>query len=245
MRGIAVTLTNIMELISRKRLQYQVFIGLSIVIVGLTGILYFSNKLLFQRFLGRLNPVIVILFVIFLGFILLSFLLSQGWFAIFERENLAGLFRRSSLAALFVFISILVDLKVGFPADMNILFPKSLAFYPAIGFLVEILFHVLPLSILLISLTSIFKNMSYENIIWICVLIVSLLEPIFQTMDMALSNQFPLWAMAAVGLNLFLFNLSQLFIFKRYDFISMYSFRLVYYLVWHIVWGYIRLKLLF
>jgi len=25
----------------------------------------------------------------------------------------------------------------------------------------------------------------------------------------------------------------------------MYSFRLVYYAIWHIVWGYVRLKLLF
>ena len=245
MKGIEVNLTQIMGLISRERLQYQVYCGVSIGVLGLTGILYFSNKLLFERFLGRINPILAFLLIIFLGGIFLSHLLSQGMFAIFIRENLEGLFRRSSLAALFVFISILVDFKVGFPAQMNILFPKSLAFYPAIGFLVEILFHVLPLSILFISLTSIFKNIRNENIIWICILIVALLEPIFQTMDMASSNQFPLWALALVGLNIFLFNLSQLLIFKRYDFISMYSFRLVYYLIWHIAWGYIRLKLLF
>lgn len=44
------------------------------------------------------------------------------------------------------------------------------------------------------------------------------------------------------GLHVFLINLSQLMIFKRYD---LYSFRLVYYIFWHIVWGYMRLKLLF
>jgi hypothetical protein len=31
----------------------------------------------------------------------------------------------------------------------------------------------------------------------------------------------------------------------RYGFLSMYAFRLVYYLHWHIVWGYLRLQLLF
>jgi hypothetical protein len=149
------------------------------------------------------------------------------------------------LAAPFVFITILVDLKVVFPADLNILFPESLVFYPAIGFAVEILFHVLPLSVLLIFLTSIFKNISDSKLIWICILIVSLLEPTFQSIPMGSSNQSPLWAVAIVWLNLFLFNLSQLVIFKRYDFISMYSFRLVYYIIWHIVWGYIRFKLLF
>jgi len=92
--------------------------------------------------------------------------------------------------------------------------------------LVEILFHVLPLTILLISLTSILKNISYSYIIWICILIVALLEPSFQALPMASSNHFPLWAVTIVWLNIFLFNLSQLLIFKRYDFISMYSFRL-------------------
>ena len=237
-------MTTIKELISRERSQYQVFIGLSFGIVVLTGILYFTDNLLFQRFIGGINPLIAAFFIVLLGVISLSFLLSKGWFTIYKKENLKGLFRRSSVAVLFALITILViDLNVPFPADMNILFPESLLFYPAIGFFVEILFHTLPLSILLISLTSIFKNISQEKIIWICILIVSLLEPIYQTRSMFSSG--PLWAAVIVLLNLFLFNFSQLFIFKRYDFISMYSFRLAYYLIWHILWGYMRLKLLF
>jgi len=45
--------------------------------------------------------------------------------------------------------------------------------------------------------------------------------------------------------NILLINLFQLSIFKRYDFVSMYSFRLVYYAIWHIVWGVVRLNLFF
>jgi hypothetical protein len=37
----------------------------------------------------------------------------------------------------------------------------------------------------------------------------------------------------------------QLFVFRRFDFVSMYSFRLFYYVYWHIVWGVIRLEALF
>jgi hypothetical protein len=140
---------------------------------------------------------------------------------------------------------ILVDLKVVFPPDINVLFPESVLFYPAMGFFAEILFHVLPLSVLLFSLTSIFRNLSYENIVWICILIVALLEPIYHTIPMGSSNRYPLWAIVYVGLHVFLINLTQLLIFRRYDFISMYSFRLVYYLFWHIGWGYLRLRLLF
>ena len=40
-------------------------------------------------------------------------------------------------------------------------------------------------------------------------------------------------------------QLAQLLIFKKYDFNSMYAFRLVYYLFWHIGWGHLRLRLLF
>jgi hypothetical protein len=233
------------SIISKEKLQYIVFIGLSVGAIGLAAILHFFNNLIFERLIGSINPLIAAFFVVFLGFISLSFLLSRGWFSIYKKENLKGLLRRSGPAALFVLITILVDIKVPFPVDLNILFPESLLFYPAIGFFVEILFHVLPLSVLLISLTSIFKNISYRKIIWICILIVSLLEPTFQTILMGSSNQYPLWASPIVWLNLFLFNVSQVLIFKRYDFISMYSFRLTYYMLWHIVWGYIRLKLLF
>jgi hypothetical protein len=37
----------------------------------------------------------------------------------------------------------------------------------------------------------------------------------------------------------------QLYVFRRFDFASMYAFRLVYYAYWHILWGVIRLKVLF
>lgn len=238
-------MTGIIELISKERLQYLIYAGLSVGVVTSTGIIYFSDNLLFQRFIGRINPLMAFFMITILGVILFTFLLYEGRFAIYKTENLAVLFRYSVLAALFVIISILVDLKVGFPADMNILFPKSILFYPAIGFLVEIVFHVLPLTIFLTSLTIIFKNISYASILWICILIVALLEPAFQAMPMVSSNLFPFWAVAMVSLNIFIFNLSQLLIFRRYDFISMYSFRLAYYLFWHIGWGYIRLRFLF
>jgi hypothetical protein len=236
---------RIIKLISNNRLQYLVYIGLSLGALGFTGILYFSNKLLFQRFLGRMNPLIAFLFASVLGFILLSWLLSQKWFAIYEKDNLKGILCSSSLAALLGIIMILVDTRIVFPADTNILFPESLLFYPAIGFLAEILFHVLPLTALLVVLNAIVKNADFETIVWICIPLVSLLEPVYHAMNMASSNQFPSWAVMYVGFHVFLINFFQLLIFKKYDFTSMYSFRLVYYLFWHIGWGYTRLRLLF
>lgn len=60
---------KIKELISRERSQYLVFISVSIVIVVLAGILYFSDNLLFSRFISTINPLIASFLIVFLGVI--------------------------------------------------------------------------------------------------------------------------------------------------------------------------------
>lgn len=230
-------------IISQERLQYQVVLSLSIAAMVLTSIIHCTGNQPFERFIGGIDPLPAGLSIIFLGGILFTFILSRGWFAVYKTENLKGLYLSAGLAAILGIIMILIDCKIVFPVDTNILFPVSLLFYPAIGFFVEILFHVLPLTLLLFTMTSLFRNVRYENLLWISIFIVALLEPVYQTLWMG--GKYPLWAAAYVGVHVFLINLFQLLIFKHYDFISMYSFRLVYYLIWHIGWGYVRLNVLF
>jgi len=231
-------------LFSQEQSQYLIFVGLSLGVAVLVATLYSRNSLAFRPYLGGVNPLVAIALTILLGVVLLSFLLSRGWFVIYGKENLRGLLVSSGLAALMAVGMILVDLKIVFPDDINKLFPESLLFYPSIAYVVEVLFHILPLSVLLIVLTFLSKSLSYERIIWPCILLVSLIEPIYQTI-LGLSTPVPALATGYVGVHIFVINLLQLLIFRRYDFMSMYSFRLVYYLLWHIVWGYVRLRLLF
>jgi hypothetical protein len=241
---MVVDMTKIKEMIFMERLQFLVIIAFSIGMTGLAGILYFHNASLFYRILGNVDPLASYVAVSVLGVLLLAFLLSRGWFAIYKKENLKGLARSSALAALLGVIMILVDTQVVFPADFNIPFPESLLFYPAMDFFAQILFHVLPLSVLLISLTLIFRNTSQKHIVWICILVVALLDPAYQTV-VGFQSPIPFWAVVYVCIHVFIINLAELIIFKRYDFISMYAFRLVYYLFWHIGWGYFRLQILF
>jgi hypothetical protein len=242
---ISSSLLKVFETFSTQRIQYLVYLGVSLVIFSFTIVLYFSEHQVFQRFLGSIDPLVAILAAIVVGFILLSFLLTQKWFDIFEKGNLMGPLHFAGLAALLGVIMIIVDTRIIFPADINILFPQSLLFYPAIAFFVEILFHVLPLTVLITVMRLVLKNFNFNTIVWISIFIISIAEPIYQTMDMASSKHFPNWAVAYVGFHIFLINFFQLFIFKKYDFISMYSFRLVYYLFWHIGWGYVRLSWLY
>lgn len=138
-----------------------------------------------------------------------------------------------------------VDTRAVFPRDLNAPFPGSLAFYPAIGFIVEILFHVLPLTLLVFLMTFIFRSAARRTILWICIAAVCLLEPAYQLVLFSSGGGYPVWVAVYLGLHLAVFNGLQLALFKRYDFMSMYAFRLAYYLIWHIGWGSLRLKLLF
>ena len=237
-------MTKILELISSERHQYLVFLSLSLVIAILTGVLYNRNAPIFQPFFGRINPLLAILVIVLLGTILSTSLLSRGWFIIYKAGEFKGLLVAACLAGLLGLGIILVDLIAVFPADVNRPFPDSLFFYPIFGFVVEVIFHMLPLALLLFLMTSIFKGIDFDKAALLCILIVAFLEPIFQTI-LGFSRPYPSWVTVYVFMNIFLINLLQLLIFKRYDFVSMYSFRLVYYLIWHIVWGYVRLKLLF
>jgi len=235
----------LIELVSSNRVQYLVYTGLSVLVFGFAVVVYISDRLVFQRFLGNANPLIAFPVVILLGFLFLSILLYKNWFFIYDPQNSQGILVAAGLASVFGVIIILVDTKAVFPPTMNVLFPKSVPFYPAIAFFAEILFHVLPVTVLLVTLTAIFKQADQQILIWISILLVSLLEPVYQASSMVSSNQYSTWVVVYTGVHIFLINLCQLLIFKRYDFVSMYTFRLVYYMFWHIGWGYLRLRLLF
>ena len=236
-------MSKLIELLSSERNQLLIFFGISFFVVILTGILYFRNAFLFEAFFGVINPLFAVFLIILLGTVLSVFLLSRGWFVVHKAGEYKGFLVGAGLASLLGLGIILVDLKAIFPADTNRPFPDSLFFYPIFGFVVEVVFHLLPPALLLLGLTSI-KGISFEKVILPCILFVALLEPIFQT-ALGFSRPYPAWVTGYVFLHIFLINVFQLLIFKRYDFVSMYSFRLVYYAIWHILWGQVRLSLLF
>lgn len=230
------------EAMFNDRLQFKVVIALSIVVLALV---YCSDTHGYQRFLGATNPLPIFAVVSLLGIVSLALLLSQGRFVIYRAENWKGLPRYFALALLFGGNAILIDLNIVFPADMNVPFPASLLFYPAIDFLVQIVFHVLPLTLLLFASSWLFKKTGREKTIWIGIVVVALLEPIYQMIDMHSVNSYSLWAVVLVGLHVYVINFVELLVFKRYDFVAMYLFRLVFYAAWHIVWGAARLELLY
>jgi hypothetical protein len=232
---------RMVEFLSKHKLQYSIFAGISAGVTALTCGLYFSRPGSFRRFLGGLDPLVAVFLLIVIGFVLLTYLRSKTEFSIYTKGGHRSLPYALGLAIPFAIVAVLTDLAGGFPRDINIPFPSSLLFYPVIGFVAEIVFHVVPLTLLLFVLRDLAKRKITSKIVWACIICVSLLEPAYQ---MALGHYTVLSGMIT-GLNVYLISVFQLSLFRRYDFVSMYSFRLVYYFLWHIVWGYLRLKLLF
>jgi hypothetical protein len=230
-------------LISEERLQFTIFFILAVLVFILTVVVHSANNSVFQRFFGSLSPRLIVCGVILIGLLLSAFLLSTSQFAIYRRTHQIGPVLAIGLALPFAAVMILVDRYSPFPSHINIAFPNSLAFYPVMAFVVEILFHLLPIGLLFFLILGIAETTSLDRVVWIIFLIVALIEPVFQVV--LGKDQNTSLVVAYMGVHLFLFNYVQLVLFRRYDFISMYSFRISYYVIWHIAWGHFRLRLLF
>lgn len=237
MKGITATRLH-------DRGQYLALAILFLGAVGFTGILSLSQGQWFQPYFGNLHPLLVVTVTGVLGSLSLRFLFSHGWFEIFTgRDSLKGMAFAAIFATLFAVVIILVDAGIVLPY-FNVPSPHSLLFYPAMAYVSEIVFHALPLSILLAALIPLVKPRGPEKLVWLCVLFASCPEPLFQ-LSRTPSDTSLAWVGVYVGLHVFAFNLLELYVFRQYDFVSMYVFRLVYYIQWHIVWGYARLHILF
>jgi len=231
------------EAIISQRQQFLVLIGLSLAVVAFTAAAYALDRQVFYRFLDRISPVLASVVIVLVGGSVLVIFLVRGWFSIYTAWTFGRFIWPAVVAMVLAGLMILVDSRVVLSEDINAPFPQSLLFYPAVGYAAEILFHVLPLFLLLTLATSFSKSLQFETVIWPCILVVALVEPVFQARPMI--GQYPTWSVAYVFVNVWIISMVGLTMFMRYDFVSMVAFRLMYYLLWHIVWGHVRLKWLF
>jgi hypothetical protein len=228
---------------SDQNRQYAALACLSIAIAGSTIILARSPAAPFERYFGKFEPLAAIALVIGIGFIALGLLQTRGIFEIFRgRSTLQGIALSAIAATVFGMVAIVADLFIRFPADMNAPLPHALLFYPVMGYTVEVVFHALPLALLLVGLAPLLGRAPTGRLVWVSLFLAALLEP---TLQLSFEAEPISWAGAFVWAHVFAINLAQLIVFRRYDFFSMYALRLIYYLYWHIIWGTLRLEVLF
>ncbi len=232
------------RLISRERSQYLVHAAIAISGVALALVAYGSDSHAFSRLFGDSSPFPKLLPLVPLSFMSLTVLLSRGWFAVYTKETPKGLLLSAGLASALAAVAILLDFWIVYPETLNVPFPVSLAFYPSIAVFAEILLHLLPVTLLSILLAAVFRNADRGRTLWTAILLAALFEPALQ-MIFAASQSYPLWATFVTGFHVLVINVLMLSMLKRYGFVSVLSFRLFYYAIWHVVWGAVRLNVLF
>jgi len=225
--------------------QYKLFLALSFLVVVLVGLqMLLFDPLPFRKYFGSIPPLLAPVLVATGGLLAVRVFISFDRFPVFRGRDGSGWGIAAAAASLFGLAIIAADFFILFPEDINVPFPQSMLFYPAIAFIVEIVFHLIPLALLLLLVSSISKASNADQFILPILLIVALLEPVYQVLpetELSAVSGTDLY----VGLHIFLINLCQLWLFRRYDFLHMYLFRLVYYAIWHIGWGWLRLEVLF
>jgi len=160
--------------------RYLAVVILSLGAIGFTAILSFSPDPVFQPFFRNIPPLLAISIISVLGVVSLGFLSSRGWFEMaVGSESLRGVAWSSAFATMFAVVIVLADLVVIFPYR-HVQPPQSLLFYPTIAFVAEMVIHILPLSIFLALLGPLFKDRDSSKLVWLCIVLASCPEPIFQ-----------------------------------------------------------------
>ena len=229
---------HVMDRYKKNIEQFRAYILISIIIVIEVMLLNIYNPVIFKQYFGDIAPVPAFLSVVVLGFLLFLFCNIDNHFSIISSSFKKGISYALLISILFFIPIIIIDIKIPFPEKINASFPESILFYTSIGFFIEIAFHVMPMIIFFDAVKLLKIKSKMKLIIWTCIAIVALIEPIFQ-LSMAEEN-IPLLSHIYVFVYFYLINISGLLLFTRYDFFSMYFLRFFFYLFIHIIWGAIQ-----
>ena len=169
----------------------------------------------------------------------LAFLERRGFWRCGDRATIVRGVGLAGAAALpMAAVAIGVDVAAGFPRDTNVAWPQAWVVYPVIAVVAETAFHLVPLSALVWLTRSRLDDLQFTARMWVQVLAAAAVEPVAQA---ALGSSL----LAFVIPHVFLVGVIEMLLLRRFGYVPMVAFRLLYYLAWHVLWGHARLELLF
>ena len=219
-----------------RKFRDQQFLLAAFVAAGLA--VYFVPSLArepFARILGSLPALIALAICLPAGLLALVALHRNGW----PVPHVQGTAARPRIATLFLLGAlwslpmVLLDIARPFPAEINVPPPPALLFYPVIALLAEVVFHLCPLALLV----TIFRSSDRSAL---ALLLTAAVEPAYQSFLVAGAPE----TVLLMALLIYGFSLLQLEMFRRRGVLALIAMRLGYYLIWHILWGTVRLDLL-
>jgi hypothetical protein len=214
------------------------FLVISMVAIGLTAWQVRVDRSVFEAYFGPMNPVWVMTGATIVGLGTIAYLEQASDFAVVG----PGPWRHavsiiSWTVPLLAAAAIGADLVLRYAEDTNVAMPDALRFYPAIAVFVEIVLHAVPIAVLV----AVFgMPTGFNATFWRIAIPVALIEAGLQAVY---ATSLATSVFSAVHLTVF--GLTQVWMFWRFGFVWMLTFRLAYYALWHIAWGVARLQLLF
>ena len=119
----------------------------------------------------------------------------------------------------------------------NAPWPASPLFYTAGAIVVEVFYRLLPVPLLLWLISNVvLRGRAQTQIFWILAVLSSLLEPADQDLR-ELGHGASLTLVAPAFVIDLVLNLAQVVMFRRYGFVAAIATRVVFYVVWHVVYG--------
>ena len=130
----------------------------------------------------------------------------------------------------------MVAAKMQLPS-IHIAWPASLLIYPGGAIIVEVAYRIFLVPLLLWLVSSvILRGRQQERVFWVLAVITALLEPASQDLHAVIAGP-ARGTFALVFVEDFVLNILQAWLFRRQGLLSAILLRVVFYLVWHVLWG--------
>lgn len=213
---------------SHQRTVFAVFAALAVLSAGISWLPLGSD---YARFLGAVPPPFAALVAGMVGLASIAGLERLGWWPRPLRWSWAQRALATGLVVPFAAFVIVFDLVAPFPSDVNVGLPWTLLFYPVMGAIAQAFLHLVPLTLAFWVLRR-----QGQAGVWAAILVAALVEAVFQ----AAVSGFGIRGVL-VGTHVLAFGVAELWLLRRGGFAAMISFRLAYYLLWHVIWGTVRL----
>ena len=223
---------------------YALLLTSAVVVSSIYAVAFFEAANL-SLYFGSVPPVPAALIICLVGLAALWALQAHLEFSVCVPSAFGRGFPLAAVLVVpFAVVATISDFVAPFPADINVSLPTALAFYPAIGYIAQFALHIIPFA-LVMAIGEIFLGKIKRNLrLCLATILASTLEPVFQVVS-STSNDRSMLATAVMASSLFLFGVVELQLYRRFDYATMFAFRLLYYAYWHVVWGTLRLHWLF
>ncbi len=196
----------------------------------------------FERFIGGLSPIVVVGVTGAVGSAALTILARAGWVG--SDPSRRGLARSTLLALGRGGAIIIADSALRFGEAINVSWTASILFYPVMAFIAEVAFHLVPLALVVTASNRSSRLAPGPRAVAVPIVVVALFEAVYQVLGSS-SGEISRWLLAYLAVHMTAFAIAGLTSLRSYGFGAMMWLRLVYYAIWHVAWGVLRLDLLF